>query len=77
MLGEGIIKGMAVTAKNFLGSYVSEERLTTIQYPEERQALPEADLLRQIDLYRALLRGFTYSDRVTITDMPGTEIIAA
>ena len=42
MLGEGIIKGMAVTAKNFLGSYVSEERLTTIQYPEERQALAEA-----------------------------------
>ena len=42
MLGEGIIKGMAVTAKNFLGSYVSEERLTTIQYPEERQLLPEA-----------------------------------
>src|SRR5215472_12457135 len=42
MLGEGIIKGMAVTAKNFLGSYVSEERLTTIQYPEERQPLPEA-----------------------------------
>ena len=42
MLGEGIIKGMAVTAKNFLGSYVSEERLTTIQYPEQRQALPEA-----------------------------------
>jgi NADH-quinone oxidoreductase subunit I len=42
MLGEGIIKGMAVTAKNFLGSYVSEERLTTIQYPEERQTLKEA-----------------------------------
>src|SRR5579863_2359553 len=42
MLGEGIIKGMAVTAKNFLGSYVSEERLTTIQYPEERQQLSEA-----------------------------------
>jgi NADH-quinone oxidoreductase subunit I len=42
MLGEGIIKGMAVTAKNFLGSYVSEERLTTIQYPEERQVLSEA-----------------------------------
>jgi NADH-quinone oxidoreductase subunit I len=42
MLGEGIIKGLAVTAKNFLGSYVSEERLTTIQYPEERQPLQEA-----------------------------------
>jgi NADH-quinone oxidoreductase subunit I len=42
MLGEQIIKGMAVTAKNFFGSYVSEERLPTIEYPEERQKLPEA-----------------------------------
>src|ERR1700743_1675383 len=42
MLGEGIIKGRAVTAKNFRGSSVSEERLTTIQYPEQRQTLPEA-----------------------------------
>jgi NADH-quinone oxidoreductase subunit I len=42
MLGEAIIKGMAVTAKNFFGSYVSEERLPTIQYPEERQPLAES-----------------------------------
>lgn len=42
MLGEAIIKGMAVTAKNFALSYVSEERLPTIQYPEERQVLNEA-----------------------------------
>jgi NADH-quinone oxidoreductase subunit I len=42
MLGEQIIKGMAVTAKNFFGSYVSAERLPTIQYPDERQTLPEA-----------------------------------
>ena len=42
MLGEAIIKGMAVTARNFLGSYVSDERLTTIQYPDERQSLSEA-----------------------------------
>src|ERR1051325_6032407 len=42
MLGEGIIKGMAVTAKNFVGSYVSRDRLPTIQYPEERQPLQEA-----------------------------------
>ncbi len=42
MLGEAIIKGMAVTAKNFFGSYVSEERLPTIEYPEQRQKLPEA-----------------------------------
>ena len=42
MLGEAIVKGLAVTARNFLGSYVSEERLTTIQYPEQRQPLSEA-----------------------------------
>jgi NADH-quinone oxidoreductase subunit I len=36
MLGEGIIKGMAETARNFLGSYVNDDRLTTVQYPEER-----------------------------------------
>src|ERR1041384_3634270 len=42
MLGEGIIKGMAVTAKNFVGSYVSKERVPTIQYSQERQPLQEA-----------------------------------
>ena len=42
MLGEGILKGMAETAKNFFLSYVSKERLTTVQYPEEREPLPEA-----------------------------------
>lgn len=41
MLGEGIIKGLAETAKNFVGSYVSENRLTTVQYPDERQPLAE------------------------------------
>jgi NADH-quinone oxidoreductase subunit I len=42
VLGTGIIKGMAQTAKNFLGSYVQEERLVTVQYPEERLAPAEA-----------------------------------
>ena len=41
-----------------------------------RQALPEADLARQIDLYRALLSGVPYSDRITVTDMSGAQIIA-
>jgi NADH-quinone oxidoreductase subunit I len=45
MLGEQIIKGMAVTAKNFFESYVSKERLTTVQYPEER--LPQKNNTRQ------------------------------
>src|SRR5678815_4470653 len=41
MLGEGIIKGMVETARNFVGSYVDEARLTTVEYPEERLPLQE------------------------------------
>jgi NADH-quinone oxidoreductase subunit I len=44
VFGEGILKGLAETARNFLGSYVSKKRLTTVQYPEER--------LPQIEAYR-------------------------
>jgi len=36
LLGEGILKGLAETARNFAGSFVSAERLTTVQYPEQR-----------------------------------------
>ena len=42
MLGEGILKGLVETAKNFAGSFVSAERLTTVEYPEERIAPFEA-----------------------------------
>jgi NADH-quinone oxidoreductase subunit I len=41
MLGKGIIKGLAETAKNFVGSYTDPERLTTVEYPEERLPLME------------------------------------
>ena len=41
MIGTGILKGMAVTARNFVGSYFEKERLITVQYPEERTPLPE------------------------------------
>src|SRR5438874_1417785 len=41
MIGTGILKGMAVTARNFFGSYFEKERLITVQYPEERSPLPE------------------------------------
>ena len=44
MLGDGILKGMAETARNFLGSYVKKDRLTTVQYPEER--LPQIEATR-------------------------------
>jgi len=41
MIGTGVLKGMAVTAKNFVGSYFDKDRLITVQYPEEREPLPE------------------------------------
>jgi NADH-quinone oxidoreductase subunit I len=41
LLGKGLIDGMVVTARNFIGSYFDPERLTTVQYPEERVKLPE------------------------------------
>ncbi len=42
MFGEGILKGMLETARNFAGSYVSKERLTTVEYPEQRIPTVEA-----------------------------------
>src|SRR5258708_191434 len=36
MLGVGIVKGLAETARNFFGSFVDKERLTTLQYPQDR-----------------------------------------
>jgi NADH-quinone oxidoreductase subunit I len=44
ILGQGIIKGLAETARNFVGSYVKEDRLVTVQYPEER--LPQHEAAR-------------------------------
>ncbi len=44
MLGEGILLGLAETARNFLGSYFSKDRLTTVQFPEER--LPQIEASR-------------------------------
>ena len=41
MLGTGIIKGLAVTAKNFVGSYHDPERMVAVEYPEERPPLGE------------------------------------
>jgi NADH-quinone oxidoreductase subunit I len=44
LLGEGILKGLAETAKNFAGSFVSSDRLTTVEYPEQR--IPTAENAR-------------------------------
>ena len=41
IFGMGVVKGMLVTLKNFFLSYVSKERLTTVQYPDERIATKE------------------------------------
>lgn len=43
-IGSGLLQGLAVTARNFVGSYFDggrKERLATYQYPEERMELPE------------------------------------
>jgi hypothetical protein len=42
MIGTGIAKGLVQTAKNLIGTYTDKERLPTIEYPDERQTLPEA-----------------------------------
>jgi NADH-quinone oxidoreductase subunit I len=41
MLGKGIIKGMAETARNFVGSFHDPERLVTVEYPEQRLPLKQ------------------------------------
>jgi len=41
MLGSGILKGLAVTAKNFAGSYHDPARMVTVEYPEKRIPIPE------------------------------------
>jgi len=41
MLGTGIIKGLATTAKNFAGSFRDPRRFVTVQYPEEKAPVTE------------------------------------
>jgi glycerol-3-phosphate O-acyltransferase len=57
----------AVTPINLLA-------VTLLSMP--RQALARADLVRQLELYQALLTAFPYSDRVTVTALSGEEMIA-
>jgi NADH-quinone oxidoreductase subunit I len=42
MFGVGILRGLVETARNFFGSFVSKDRLTTVQFPEERAPRIEA-----------------------------------
>lgn len=41
MLGSGLIQGLAVTAKNFVGSFHDPERFTTVEYPEQKPPIAE------------------------------------
>jgi glycerol-3-phosphate O-acyltransferase len=63
----GINSAAAVTPVNLIA-------ITLLASP--RQIMVEADLIRQIDLYLALLRAAPYSDRVTVTPMRGAEAVA-
>lgn len=69
-LADSIMKNInaaaAVTPVNLIA-------MTLLAMP--RQALPEADLVRQLELYRALLRACPYSERVTLTALGGAEMV--
>lgn len=39
LLAKGILKGMAVTAKNFFQSYYKKDRIPTVEYPEEKSTV--------------------------------------
>src|SRR5688500_5577435 len=41
MLGSGLLQGLAVTAKNLVGSFHDPARLVTVEYPEQKTKLPE------------------------------------
>ena len=41
-----------------------------------RQALPEVDLIRQLQLYRKMLQGLAYSDRIVVTPLSGADMVA-
>src|SRR5688572_4504364 len=42
MLGSGLLQGLAVTAKNLVGSFHDPQRLTTVEYPEQKAPVTEA-----------------------------------
>jgi glycerol-3-phosphate O-acyltransferase len=50
--------------------------LAVVLLATPRQTLPELDLLRQLELYLALLRSFPYSDRITLTELNPAAILA-
>jgi glycerol-3-phosphate O-acyltransferase len=62
----GINAAAAVTPINLLA---------TALLASPRGALPESVLLRQLDLYLKLLRGWPYGPRVTVTDATPAEIV--
>ena len=41
-LGVGVLKGMAVTFKHFVESYIKKDSIFTVQYPEEKKPVAEA-----------------------------------
>ena len=48
MYGLGVLKGMTVTFKQFVESYVKKGSIVTVQYPEER--LPEKERFRNFPI---------------------------
>ena len=72
MLGTGIIKGMVETARNFVGSYHDPERLTTVQYPEQKLAPKENGRnFRENEIWREIVdrrTGNTVGEEMLVTN---------
>ncbi len=70
------LAGMIMRSINAAAVATPINLLAVVLLATPRQALPEPDLLRQLDLYLALLRTFPYSSRITVTDLTSAAIVA-
>jgi glycerol-3-phosphate O-acyltransferase len=64
------------TAINSAAAVTPINLVATAILASQRQALPEADLVGQIELYQHLLRDAPYSPLVTVTPASGRQIVA-
>lgn len=72
----GDLAGRIMRGINAAAAVTPVNLIAITMLASQRQIMVEADLVRQIDLYLALLRAAPYSERVTIAARSGTETVA-
>lgn len=72
----GDLAGRIMRGINSAAAVTPVNLIATTMLAAPRQTMVEADLVRQIDLYVALLRAAPYSDRVTVAARSGAETVA-